>query len=155
MTYWGVKKLKNGRRILNFCVWSWVTYRITFQSKKKSRPPPTPRTMTYWGVKKLKNCRRILNFCVWSWVTNRIIFQSKKKSRPPPYPPHYDILGGNKNWKIVVDFWNLGYDFWGVGGDVWRQLCRHTCRKISASADGGLSGGSRVRGHGSEDPHRR
>ena len=27
--------------------------------------------------------------------------------------------------------------------------------KISASADGGLSGESRVRGHGSEEPHRR
>ena len=25
----------------------------------------------------------------------------------------------------------------------WNQLCRHACRKISASADGGLSGGSR------------
>ena len=29
------------------------------------------------------------------------------------------------------------------------------CRKISAHVDGGLSGGSRVRRPGSEDPHRR
>ena len=31
-------------------------------------------------------------------------------------------------------------------------LCRHVCQKISASVDGGPSGGSRVRRPGSEDP---
>ena len=35
----------------------------------------------------------------------------------------------------------------------WNRLCRHMCQKISASADGGLSRGSRVCGHGREDPH--
>ena len=30
-----------------------------------------------------------------------------------------------------------------------------TVLEFSTSADGGLSGGSRVRRHGSEDPHRR
>ena len=52
-------------------------------------------------------------------------------------------------YRIVV------YDFWGVGGDVWRWLCRHVCRKNSASVDGGPCGGSRVRRPGSEDPHQR
>ena len=38
-------------------------------------------------------------------------------------------------------------------GEIWEnRLCRHACWKISASAGGGLSGVSRVRGHGSEDP---
>ena len=40
----------------------------------------------------------------------------------------------------------------GAGGDVWRLFCRKVCRKNSVSVDGGLSRGSRVNGHGSEDP---
>ena len=47
--------------------------------------------------------------------------------------------------KVVLWFWNFGYDFLAVGGDVWRWLCRHTHRKISASVNGGPSGGSSVR----------
>ena len=37
----------------------------------------------------------------------------------------------------------------------WTPPPRHVRRKISASVDGGPSGGSRVRRPGSEDPHRR
>ena len=41
------------------------------------------------------------------------------------------------------------------GNLVKSTLQVHACQIISASVDGGLSGVSRVRGHGSEDPHRR
>ena len=37
--------------------------------------------------------------------------------------------------------------FWPENGEIWwNWLCRHACQTISTSADGGLSGGSRVRG---------
>ena len=49
---------------------------------------------------------------------------------------------------------NIRYDFLMVWGDVLSLLCRNVRWKISAHIDEGLSGGSRVRRHGSEDPHR-
>ena len=55
MTYWGVKKLKNCRRNLNFCMWSWITDRITFQSKKKLRHPPYPPHYEILGGEKIEN----------------------------------------------------------------------------------------------------
>ena len=50
---------------------------------------------------------------------------------------------------------NMIYDFIKVGGDALRLLWRNVCWKISAYVNGLLSGGSRVRRPGSEDPHRR
>ena len=80
----------------------------------------------------------------------------------------FEILQGllsNKNIKIPMKKIFGGFPlypqstlFWPEKGEIWwNQLCRHACRKISASADGGLSRGSHVRGHRSEDPkwHRR
>ena len=81
----------------------------------------------------------------------------------------FEILHGllcNKNIRISMKYFfrnNLGTplapyksQFWPENGEIWyNQLWRHVRRKISASADGGLSGGSRVRGHGSEDRHQR
>ena len=59
------------------------------------------------------------------------------------------IFGGSALYPQLTLFWPENGEIW------WNRLCRYACRKISTSADGGLSRGSRVRGHGSEDPHRR
>ena len=44
------------------------------------------------------------------------------------------------------------YEFLRVRGDVRSLFCRNVCWKISASVDGGLSRGSRVRRPVSENP---
>ena len=71
-------------------------------------------------------------------------------------------LLSNKNIRNPIkDIWGIPPTpqltlFWLENGEIWwNQLCRHMCRKISASANGGLSRGSRMHGHESEDPHRR
>ena len=83
-----------------------------------------------------------------------LIYQDFNKinmSVTPLPPPHYDIVGGTKIQKSSktsetsdMTSEGLGEMFEGDSADT-----------RAASADGGLSGGSRVRGHGSEDPHRR
>ena len=40
-------------------------------------------------------------------------------------------------------------------GKCLKVTLQNVCRKICASVNGGLSGGSRVRRPGNEDPHRR
>ena len=86
-------------------------------------------------------------------LTKKGDINPQKKSGTPP-PPCTIIYWGGKGGIFKscprVLIWLLG-----VGGDVWRWLCRHMCRKISASVYWGPSGGSRVRRPGTKDPHRR
>ena len=110
--------------------------------------PPWPKVAPPWQKwRHLKPGEILTNLAFWIFKIG-------------PTAPKLEIMLTGKLAKIkyiqerlVIEFWNFRYDFWGVGGDVWRRLCRHACRKISASVDGRLSGVSRVCGHGSEDPN--
>ena len=87
-----------------------------------------------------------------------LVFQRKNHFEDRPYPLKKSRIwvDKRKNPKnVVIGVRNLGYCFWGAGKFFWRWICRHVRWKVSASVDGGLSGGSGVRRPGSEDPHRR
>ena len=75
--------------------------------------------------------------------------------RTPTTSLKKSILGGQKGKWAAVGALNIRYDFLRVGGDAFRLHFRNVCRKIFAHVNGGLSGGSRVRRPGSEDPRRR
>ena len=118
----------------------------------------------------------VLGFKIFAWAPKKIIkILVRKNVDPPPWPCGWFVHDYDRaeivnlaKYRVIKSKWYTG---WSEVNDINRMVssqpgwiglskvgagdCRHVCRKISASVDGGPSGGSRVRRPGSEDPHRR
>ena len=161
MAYFQIYSRKAYHRVPNFCMDNQVTYIVRFQWGKKIGDHFNPILGTlltlFWpenreNLEKMKKNKKYLEL---PDLARKLIRKSFKKICPPPQKKIRFFLRKNEKCLELPDLARKLIRKSFIKFCPSPPFCRNVRRKYSASADGGLSGGSRVRGHGSEDPHRR